>query len=123
MPVGFCSAARRRRMIPLPASLQEAGLDLRDLMRAENPNQSRIDAAIDRMADLRADAHKARVKSMLEVRNVLTDAQRKKLKDARGGRGWMRGMGVEMDGDDDDGHARGAGSRGATRSGGSSTAS
>jgi Spy/CpxP family protein refolding chaperone len=114
--------AQQRRMIPIRASLEEAGLDLRDLMRADNPNQGRIDAAIDRLADLRADAHKERVKSMLQIRDVLTDEQKKKLKDARGGRGWMRGMGMDMDGDDD-GRGRGAGSRGATRSGGSSTAS
>ena len=85
--------AQERRMIPLNADLKTAGLDLRELMQAERPNQARIDAAIDKLADLRADAHKERVKSMLAIRDVLTDEQRKKLKEARGGRGFgMRGM-------------------------------
>ena len=85
--------AQERRMIPLHADLKTAGLDLRELMQAERPNQARIDAAIDKLADLRADAHKERVKSMLAIRDVLTDEQRKKLKEAHGGRGFGMGMG------------------------------
>lgn len=98
--------AQERRMIPLRADLEEAGLDLRELLQAENPNQSRIDAAIDRLADLRGDAQKERVKSMLAMRDVLTDSQRKKLQEMRGGRGFgfggmrgMRGMGRHHGGD------------------------
>ena len=81
---------QQRRMIPLKARLQEANLDLRQLLRAERPSQARIDAAIDQVAELRADAHKARVASMLEIRGLLTDAQKKQLGEQRGR---MRGMG------------------------------
>lgn len=81
----------QRRMIPLNARLQEARLDLRQLLEAESPNRTRIDAAIDRMADLRAEAHKARLATHLEVRSLLTEEQRKQLREQRGGRGdWMR---------------------------------
>lgn len=80
---------QQRRMIPLRARLQEANLDLRQLLRADRPSQARIDAAIDHVAELRADAHKARVASMLEIRGLLTDAQRKQLREQRGSmRGW-----------------------------------
>ena len=81
----------QRRMIPINARLQEARLDLRQLMQADSPNQARIDAAIDRMADLRAEAHKARLATHLEIRSVLTEEQRKKLREQGHGRGdWMR---------------------------------
>lgn len=82
--------AQQRRMIPLRADLEAAALDLRELLEAENPSRPRIDAAVDRLADVRAEAHKARIASRLEVRSVLTDAQRKTLKDLGGERG--RGM-------------------------------
>src|SRR5688572_4158382 len=78
---------QKHRMIQMRADIQRASLDLREMMRAENPSQSRIDAAIDRLAGLRADAHKARVATHLQVRSLLTDEQRKKLKDQTIGRG------------------------------------
>jgi Spy/CpxP family protein refolding chaperone len=85
---------QQRRMIPLNARLQEANLDLRQLLQADRPNQARIDAAIDQVAGLRADAHKARVASMLEIKGLLTDAQKKQLREQRGSmRGWGGGGG------------------------------
>ena len=86
--------AQERRMIPLRASMEEAQLDLRDAMSADQPSKAKIDAAIDRLSDLRANAQKERVGSMLEMRNLLTADQRKKLKDLGGmGFGRMGGRG------------------------------
>jgi Spy/CpxP family protein refolding chaperone len=85
---------QQRRMIPIHAGLQEARLDLQKLMRADAPSRSQIDATIDRMAKLRADAQKARVATMLEAHTVLTPEQRKQMKEMHGGMGrGMRGMG------------------------------
>lgn len=81
---------QQRRMIQVRADIQKANLDLREMMRSDNPSQSRIDATIDRLAGLRADAHKARVATHLQVRSLLTDEQRKKLKDPSTGRGFER---------------------------------
>lgn len=84
--------AHQRRMIATRSGLAEARLDLRKLMRAESPDRAKIDATIDRMAKLRADAQKSRVATRLEAQKVLTPEQRKKMKDARGGMGGHGGM-------------------------------
>lgn len=82
----------QRRMIGIRSGLAEARLDLGKLMRADSPNQSQIDATIDRMAKLRADAHKARVATMLGARGLMTPEQRKKMQETRGsGHGSKRG--------------------------------
>jgi Spy/CpxP family protein refolding chaperone len=75
---------QQRRMIQVRADIQKASLDLRELMQAENPDRARIDAAIDRLAELRAGAHKARAAAHLEMRSVLTEEQRRKLRDHPG---------------------------------------
>jgi Spy/CpxP family protein refolding chaperone len=88
-----------RAAIPIEADLRIAGLDLRKLMRAERPDQSAIDAQIDRVAGLRARLQKSHVASMLEARSVLTPAQQKLLREHRGGkmgRGMRGGPGMRM---------------------------
>jgi Spy/CpxP family protein refolding chaperone len=91
---------QQRRMIQMRADIQKASLDLREMMRSENPNRSRIDAAIDRLAGLRADAHKARVATHLEVRSVLTEEQRRKLREPSTERGSHRPRGQRRPGGD-----------------------
>jgi Spy/CpxP family protein refolding chaperone len=86
--------AQQRRMIPIRSGLEEAQLDLQKLMRADAPSRSQIDATIDRMAKLRADAQKARVATMLEAHTLLTPEQRKQMKELHGGMGrGLRGFG------------------------------
>ena len=100
---------QQRKMIPLHASLQEAALDLRELTQADHPDRARIDAAIDRMARLRAEAQKSRVATMLEVHSLLTDSQRKMLREQHGSRGdGMRDGGPRAPGKRGDGGKRGA---------------
>ena len=86
--------AQQRRMIPIRAAMAEAGLDLRKLMRADSPNKAQLDAAIDRMAKLRADAQKARVATLMEARAILTPEQRKTM---QGMHGMMGGRGMHGD--------------------------
>lgn len=66
------------------ADLATAGLDMRRLMRAENPDRAAINRQIDRMAQLRAEMAKARIAGMLDMRSVLTPEQREKLRGHRG---------------------------------------
>ena len=101
---------QQRKGIQARADIALAELDLRKLMRAENPDGRAIDAQIDRLAALRAGLHKARVAAMLERRAVLTPEQRKKLREM-GPPGRMRegmgGMREGMRGMREDGEERG----------------
>jgi Spy/CpxP family protein refolding chaperone len=83
----------QRKMIAVRAGLAEAKLDLQKLMRADAPDRAKIDATIDRMAKLRADAQKARLGTRLEAHTILTPEQRAKMKEMRGGHGGQRGPG------------------------------
>ena len=82
---------QQRKMIGIRGGLEEARLDMRKLMRADVPNQAQIDATIDRMAKLRADAQKSRVATHLAMRGLLTDSQRKTMDEMRGPGGGMGG--------------------------------
>lgn len=72
---------QQRKAIQSRADLQFAQLDLRKLMRAESPSVTAINAQIDRLSRLRADAQKGRVAAFLEARSVLTPEQRKQLRE------------------------------------------
>ena len=80
---------QQRKMIGIRGGLEEARLDMRKLMRAATPNQAQIDATIDRMAKLRADAQKSRVATHLAMRGLLTESQRKTMDEMRGPGGGM----------------------------------
>lgn len=89
-----------RRAIPIQGDLRIAALDLRKVMQADKPDQPAINAQIDKIALLRASLQKSRVASMLEARSVLTPAQQKLLREARGMRmrghmGMGHGMGMD----------------------------
>lgn len=73
--------AHARKAIQMRADLQIVKLDMAKLMRADKPDAGAINAQIDRMARMRADAAKARVGVMLEARTVLTAEQLQKLKE------------------------------------------
>jgi Spy/CpxP family protein refolding chaperone len=79
-----------RAMIRSRADLQTARLDMRELLRSDNPDERAIDAQIDKIAAIRADMAKARMGARLEVRSILTPEQRSKLREPRP-RGAMRG--------------------------------
>jgi Spy/CpxP family protein refolding chaperone len=62
------------------ADLTVAELDLRRAVEADKPDRAAVDAAIERVASLRTSLFKARVASWIDVRAVLTPAQRSKLR-------------------------------------------
>jgi Spy/CpxP family protein refolding chaperone len=67
-----------RLMVQAEADLRIATMDLQQLMRSEKPDQAKIDAQIDRIAQLRAGMQKSRTATMLEARGLLTPEQLKK---------------------------------------------
>jgi len=74
---------RQRAAIRGRADLETAGLGLRKLLRAENPDRAAIGRQIDRIAMMRAEMQKGRVNAMLDMRAVLTPDQREKMRGER----------------------------------------
>ena len=68
----------QRQMIQQQADLRIATMDLQQLMRAETPDRTKIDAQIDKLAQMRAGMQKSRTATLLEVRALLTPDQLKK---------------------------------------------
>jgi len=84
--------AHMKAMTDLQANVKKAGIDLRSLMTADNPDKSAIKAKMKDVADLRLKVADARVDHLFEVRSVLTPEQQKKWKGLRQERwGEMRG--------------------------------
>jgi Spy/CpxP family protein refolding chaperone len=81
------------------ADMQLRRIELRELMRADNPDQSAIMAKLDEVNALQGKMQKQRVETMLSARSVLTAEQLKKVKTfmenrgAEGGQGRGRMMG------------------------------
>jgi Spy/CpxP family protein refolding chaperone len=67
-----------RHMVQAQADIRLAEMDMQQLMRAETPDRAKIDAQIDRLAQLRAGMQKSRAATLLEVRALLTPDQLKK---------------------------------------------
>jgi Spy/CpxP family protein refolding chaperone len=74
---------QQRSAIKGQADLRIAQLDLRKLMRADTPDRRAIDSQIEKMGSMRTAMQKSRVATMFEMRAVLTQEQRDKLKDWR----------------------------------------
>src|SRR5262249_39678673 len=69
----------RLRLIDLNASLEKAELILEPLMGADQPDDAKVLAQIDRVADARAELEKANSRMLWMLRRVLTPEQWKKL--------------------------------------------
>ena len=69
----------RVKMIDLNATLQKEEVTLEPLMQADQPEDAKILAQIDRVAQARAELEKNHAKMLLAIRHVLTPEQWKKL--------------------------------------------
>jgi len=92
-----------KERIDLKAEMEKAQIDLRQLMKADNPNEMAVSSAIDRTTKLRGDMAKMRFRHKMAVQKVLTADQIKKLKEMpkkmmsqRHGRCDGMGMGMGM---------------------------
>jgi Spy/CpxP family protein refolding chaperone len=67
--------------IPQRAALQVQRLELRRLMRADNPDRPAIEKKIQEIAQAQTALSRTRINTMLDVRGVLTKEQRDKIRD------------------------------------------
>ena len=70
----------RLSLIDMNAALEKAEVQLEPLVAADQPDEGRILAQIDRVAQARADLEKANARMLLGIRRVLTADQWQKLK-------------------------------------------
>jgi len=85
---------QQRTAIRAQADMRIAALDLRKLMRADSPDRRAIESQIEKIGSMRTSMQKSRVGMMFDLRGVLTQEQKDKLKDMRqngGPRGGERG--------------------------------
>ena len=85
----------REKLIDLRASLEKAELLLEPLVRDEQPNEAKILAQIDKVAQARAELEKANARFLLAIRGKLTPEQWKQLQAFRAHRA-MEHHGMEM---------------------------
>jgi protein CpxP len=91
--------SRKPEAAQLRSNARTARLDLRRLLESETLDRKAVDAKVKEIADLHAATFRARIDTMLAMREVLTPEQRQKwqaLRDERGkgagreDRGWGR---------------------------------
>ena len=69
----------RLKLVDLNAALQKAELTLEPLLAVDQPDESKVLAQIDRVAQARAELEKANARMLLGIRRVLNQEQWKKL--------------------------------------------
>ena len=83
----------RLKLIDLNASLQKQEAVMQPLMEAEQPDEGKILAQIDAIAQARAELEKANARMLLGIRQVMTPDQWTKLKALRQEKGFEYGRG------------------------------
>lgn len=73
----------RETLIDLRASLQKAELEMEPAMRNDQPNEAKILAQIDKVAQARAELEKANARFLLALRSKLTPEQWKQVQEIR----------------------------------------
>ncbi|MGA7858001.1 MAG: Spy/CpxP family protein refolding chaperone [Terracidiphilus sp.] len=77
----------RETLIDLRANVEKAELEMEPLVRDDQPNETRILAQIDKVAQARAELEKANARYLLALRSKLTPEQWKQVQDFRENRG------------------------------------
>jgi protein CpxP len=105
----------REKLVDLRGSLEKAELEMEPLMRDDQPNEARILAQIDKVAQARAELEKANARFLLAIRGKLTADQWKQVQDFRKNSGMER-RGMRMGGEGrGEGRGQGQGGQGSTR--------
>jgi Spy/CpxP family protein refolding chaperone len=81
------TSAFRKTQIRNRADVEIKGVELRDLLAADQPNRAAIDKKLEEISAARLTQQKAAVGFYLTIRNVLTPDQRQKLQEMRWGSG------------------------------------
>jgi Spy/CpxP family protein refolding chaperone len=77
----------RMKLVDAHASLEKEEIKLEPLLEADNPDESAVLSAIDRITAARASVEKANAQMAFAIRRVLTPEQWKKLRSLRPSRG------------------------------------
>jgi Spy/CpxP family protein refolding chaperone len=77
----------REKLVDLRGSLEKAELEMEPLMGADQPNETKILAQIDKVAHARAELEKANARFLLAIRAKLTPEQWKLMQADRANRG------------------------------------
>jgi Spy/CpxP family protein refolding chaperone len=93
----------REKLIDLKAVEEKAELEMEPLVRADQPDEGRILAQIDKVAQARAELEKANARFLLAIRSKLTPDQWKQIQAFRAERG-AEHEGWKRDGHERDGH-------------------
>ena len=102
----------REKLVDLRGSLEKAELEMEPLMRDDQPNEAKILAQIDKVAQARAELEKANARFLLAIRGKLTADQWKQVQDFRKN-GGMERRGMRMGGDGrGEGRGQGQGGQG-----------
>ncbi len=87
----------REKLIDFRGNVEKAELEMEPLVRADQPDEAKILAQIDKVAQARAELEKANARYLLAIRNKLTPDQWKQVQDfrhnrmeGREDRGWGR---------------------------------
>ena len=86
----------REKLVDLRGAVEKAELEMEPLMRDDQPNETKILAQIDKVAQSRAELEKANARFLMAIRNKLTPEQWKQVQAERanrheGPRDWERG--------------------------------
>lgn len=84
----------REKLIDLHASLEKAEIEMQPLLSGDQPNEDKILAQIDKVAQARAELEKANARFLLAIRAKLTPEQWKQVESFRNDR---RGMMMRRD--------------------------
>jgi Spy/CpxP family protein refolding chaperone len=77
----------KEKLIDLRANVEKAELEMEPLVRADQPDEAKILAQIDKVAQSRAELEKANARYLLALRSKLTPEQWKEVQDFRDNRG------------------------------------
>jgi Spy/CpxP family protein refolding chaperone len=80
----------RETLIDLKANVEKAELEMEPLIRDDEPNEAKILAQIDKVAQARAELEKANARYLLALRGKLTPEQWKQVQAYRANRGQER---------------------------------
>jgi periplasmic protein CpxP/Spy len=73
----------REQLVDMRAAVEKAELEMEPLVQDDSPNEARILAQIDKVAQARAELEKANARFLLAIRGKLSPEQWKGLKEAR----------------------------------------
>ena len=85
----------REQLVDMRAAVEKAELEMEPLMQDDVPNEARVLAQIDKIAQARAELEKANARFLLAIRAKLSPDQWKQLQTARAERMQRRGWGTE----------------------------